>query len=214
MLRTCLDHIAVVAPTLEAGCAYVHDLLGVAPTGGGEHVPMGTHNRLLRLGEGLYLEVIASNPRAPAPGRPRWFGLDELPAEALPRLGSWVLRSDDIQATAAVSRENLGDVTPMARGAFEWLITIPADGRQPLGGVAPALIEWRVGGHPAERLPDCGLALEGLDIFHPDPAAVERLLASLGFDGPVAVHRLPAGQAPHLAARIATPAGLRRLGGA
>lgn len=211
MSRIRLDHIAITAPTLEAGCAYVQALLGVAPAGGGEHARMGTHNRLLRLGEELYLEVIAPNPLAPSPGRPRWFGLDDLAPDAPPRLGSWVLRTKDIQATAAGSCMELGEVTPMARGPFEWLITIPPDGRQPLDGVAPALIEWRVGGHPAARLPDSGLALEGLDIFHPEPAAVERMLASLDFDGPAKIHRSPAGQAPSLSVRIDTPCGLRRL---
>jgi hypothetical protein len=39
---------------------------------------MGTHNRLLKLGEGFYLELIAIDPQAPPPGRPRWFGLDRL----------------------------------------------------------------------------------------------------------------------------------------
>lgn len=212
--KACIDHLAVTAPTLEAGVAYVRDVLGVEPGPGGEHERMGTHNRLLRLGEALYLEVIAPNPAMPAPGRARWFGLDDLAADAPPRLGAWVLRTDDIDAATAAATEALGVVEPMSRGAFEWRITIPADGRQPLGGVAPALIEWRAGGHPAERLPDGGLALEGLDIFHPEPRRVERLLASIGFTGPVAVHALPAGRMPHLAASIATPSGRRRLSGA
>ena len=208
-----IDHLAVTAPTLEAGVAYVREVLGVEPGPGGEHGRMGTHNRLLRLGDSLYLEVIAPNPAMPAPGRPRWFGLDDLAADAPPRLGAWVLRTPDIRAATAAAGAALGDVEPMSRGTFEWLITIPADGRQPLGGVAPALIEWRAGGHPAERLPDCGLALERLEIFHPEPLRVERLLAALGFAGPVAVHELPADEVPYLAARIATPGGLRRLSG-
>lgn len=208
-----IDHLAITAPTLEVGVAYVRDVLGVEPGPGGEHPRMGTHNRLLRLGDALYLEVIAPNPAAPAPGRPRWFGLDALAADALPRLGSWVLRTDDIGAATAAATEALGVVEPMSRGAFEWLITIPSDGLQPLGGVAPALIEWRAGGHPAARLPDCGLALEMLEIFHPDPLRVERLLASISFAGPVVVHALPAGRMPHLAASIATPSGRRRLSG-
>jgi hypothetical protein len=37
---------------------------------------MGTHNRLLKLGAGRFLEVIAIDPEAPAPGRRRWFDLD------------------------------------------------------------------------------------------------------------------------------------------
>ncbi|MEP6971812.1 MAG: VOC family protein, partial [Betaproteobacteria bacterium] len=41
-----LDHIAVTAPTLQAGVDWVHDVLGVAPAGGGEQPAMGTHNHL------------------------------------------------------------------------------------------------------------------------------------------------------------------------
>ena len=37
---------------------------GVAPQPGGKHVAMGTHNALLRLGERVYLEIIAIDPEA------------------------------------------------------------------------------------------------------------------------------------------------------
>ena len=74
-----IDHLTVTAPSLAAGSAFVQEVLGVAPQAGGEHPRMGTHNLLLRLGDSLFLEVIAANPQVPAPDRPRWFGLDQLP---------------------------------------------------------------------------------------------------------------------------------------
>lgn len=37
----------------------------------------GTHNRCLGMEDGIYLEVIAVDPEAPPPSRPRWFGLDD-----------------------------------------------------------------------------------------------------------------------------------------
>jgi Glyoxalase-like domain len=49
MLR--LDHLAVVAGRLDAGVAEVERLLGVTMAGGGKHPLMGTHNRLLGLGD-------------------------------------------------------------------------------------------------------------------------------------------------------------------
>ena len=73
-----IDHIAVTAPSLALGAAWLEQVLGVAPQPGGEHPLMGTHNVLLRLGDDVYLEVIAADPRAAAPARPRWFGLDAL----------------------------------------------------------------------------------------------------------------------------------------
>ena len=62
---------------------------------------------------------------------------------------------------------------------------------------------------PASRLIDHGLALEALELHHPDPARIARLLASLNFDGPVTV---VAAHAPRLVARIATPHGIKTLG--
>jgi len=205
-----LDHIAVAAPTLEAGAAFVTKTLGVSPQAGGEHPRMGTHNLLLRLGDLVYLEVIAANPAAPAPGRPRWFALDSLPGNAVPFLAAWVARTEDIRTWAEKSPEPLGPVESMSRGTLQWLITIPEDGSLPLGP-GPALIQWQPGVHPASKLQDHGLHLVGLDIHHPDPKRVSRLLESLAMEGPLSVKSLPGGAAPYLEARIETPRGVRVL---
>ncbi len=162
-----LDHITLTAPTLEAGADYVRRQLGVEPQPGGEHPHMGTHNRLLRLGEAMFLEVIAVNPAAPAPNRPRWFALDHLAADATPRVAAWVAACEDIDAAvAAAAPLALGNIEAMTRGQASWRITIPADGSLPLQGVAPSLIQWTVTAHPASRLEDRGctlVALEGVD---------------------------------------------------
>lgn len=207
-----VDHIAVTAPTLESGAAFVRECLGISPQTGGEHVRMGTHNLLLRLGDDCYLEVIASNPAACAPARPRWFALDARGADAGPALSAWVARTADIHATLAASCEALGSVEPMSRGSLEWLITIPRDGSLPLGGAAPFLIEWRSEEHPAATLRDAGLSLAGLEIAHPEPDRVSRLLQSLGVHGPISVTRARAGSLPGLVAHIDTPQGRRLLG--
>ena len=66
-----LDHITVTAANLQEGAAWVTQVLGVRPQAGGEHPRMGTHNLLMRLSERSFLEIIAINPAAPAPDRPR-----------------------------------------------------------------------------------------------------------------------------------------------
>ena len=71
-----LDHIAVVAPDLAAGVAWVREALGVEMPPGGRHPEMGTHNHLVGLGPDVYLEVIAIDQDAAAPRHRRWFGLD------------------------------------------------------------------------------------------------------------------------------------------
>ena len=45
-----LDHITVVAPSLETGSAYVEAALGVPPCAGRAQPGMATHNLLLALG--------------------------------------------------------------------------------------------------------------------------------------------------------------------
>ena len=88
-MPTCLDHITVVAPSLDVGSRFVHQALGIEPGPGRTHPGMGTHNRLLALGEFVYLEVIAPDPDAPPVSRPRWFGLDQVTPATLPRLAAW-----------------------------------------------------------------------------------------------------------------------------
>ena len=210
-MRCEIDHIVIAAPDLAAGAGLVRRSLGVAPQAGDEHVRMGTHNLLLRLGDSLYLEVIAPNPNAPDPGRPRWFELDEMSPEAPPRLATWVARTDDIRSTVAASSEPLGKVEPMSRGELSWLITIPADGSLPLAGIAPTLIEWHTQAHPAVRLRETGCSLVRLEAFHPDASRVSALLRSLSVQGEVSVAPLPAGSRPYLVAHIRTPDGLRSI---
>lgn len=163
------------------------------------------------MGDSLFLEVISPDPKAPAPERPRWFGLDGLRPDALPALSAWVVRTTDMQATAAACSESLGNIEPMSRGALDWLITLPTDGSVPLDGVAPALIEWLTDPHLASKLRDCGLSLVELEVFHPEPTRVARLLSSIGLNGPVSVSPLSGGAASRLVAQINTPWGLRKL---
>ncbi|MGM9487658.1 VOC family protein [Ideonella sp. YS5] len=206
-----IDHLTITAPTLEAGAKLVEGALGVSAQRGGQHPRMGTHNLLLRLGDAMFLEVIATDPAAPAPPRPRWFALDELAADAAPGLSCWVVRTSNIRDTAAAATEPLGTVEPMSRGALNWLITLPEDGRPPLGGVGPALIEWHTEAHPAMGLQDLGCRLAGFELLHPQPRRAEALLVSLGFN-PQGV-KVEIVEAPHpaLRARILTPQGLRTL---
>ncbi len=212
MPRCFIDHLVVTAPTLDAGAAYVHRHLGVDLQTGGEHPRMGTHNLLLRLGDSVYLEVLAPNPDAPAPDRPRWFGLDALRPDSPAALRAWVARTTDLGATAAAAPEPLGCIESMSRGTLDWLITIPADGVMPFDGILPALIEWHAASHPAAGLQDRGLSLVGLELRHPEQQRVSRALVAIGMEGPFEV-MAPSGDAgPMLVARIDTPTGVRVLG--
>lgn len=210
-----LDHLVVAAADLELGAAWLEERLGAELTPGGRHAAMGTHNRLLKLGPALYLELIAIDPDAPIPEHPRWFGFDNTALRARiterPRLIHWVARCDDIVAASAASPEPLGDVLDLSRGNFRWRITVPADGHLPGGGLVPSLIQWLSPSHPATLLPDHGCTLMKLEGFHPHPSCIRGTLTSLGLEEALALFPAGAGEAPSLVAYIKTPGGLREI---
>lgn len=202
------DHLVVAAATLEQGEDYVQTTLGARPQRGGKHVAMGTHNSLLKLGPRTFLEVIAVDPDATAPSRPRWFGLDtQGMRQALfsgPRLIHWVARSDDVEAARRVSTVDVGPIHAMERGSFRWRITIPDDGHLPGDGIVPTLIQWPDARHPADTLPDSGLRLAAIAGSHPEPARIRAALAKLGLEDTL---KVTFGQTPRLAAMLQTPRG-------
>ncbi len=203
-----LDHLAIVAPTLEEGVAYVEQTLGVPMAAGGKHPEMGTHNRLLRLGDDIYLEAIAVDPEAPKPKRPRWFGLDD--SEAIRkawnegrRLRAWVARTDDIARDLA-AHAFLGEAIRASRGNRAWTLSIPADGALPWAGLAPSLIAWGAGGSPAPSMPDVGARLAAFSVETPEPESAKRLFATLGVEGGPEIR---AAGSLRLRAEVRTPKG-------
>lgn len=202
-----LDHITVIAPSLEIGASFIYRALGVSTEAGRNHPGMGTHNRLLSLGADTYLEVIAIDPAAPPPARPRWFGLDGLTGASRPRLAAWVANTDDI---AALSVPELGVVETMHRESVSWQMTLTADGSIPLLGAAPALIQRPPGVHPASRLQDVGCRLRRLVIHHPSPEVVRSLLVRIRLRQ-LANIDVQQSEACTLIAEIDTPTGRRTV---
>ena len=208
MNHSYLDHITITTPTLEAGSKFVERVLGVTPQKGGEHPKMGTHNLFLRLGDSIFLEIIACDPNAKKPEHPRWFALDEMNKDTLPQLKTWVVRTENIHSTLENSSEPLGEIEPMSRGENNWLITIPKNGNIPFKGGAPALIQWQMKEHPAQNLKDFGLSLSKLQIYHPEPEKLINLLNSINLKEEVEVLY---GTKAKLNAYIDTPNGPQKL---
>jgi len=221
-----LDHLVISARTLDEGSQYVADTLGVAPAGGGAHPLMRTHNRLLNLWGGVYLEVIAIDPDAAtgAAGtepRPRLFALDAPSTQARlkegPFLSHWVARVERPKQLArwqAQYPERIAPVVPMTRGDFTWALSVPDDGSFPAwqgagDGVIPSLIQWDTPRHPTAVLPETGLALKSLTGSHPRADVVQAQLDWLGAAHLIALHTTA--DAPSLVAEFETPAGLRTL---
>ncbi|MEM7490636.1 MAG: VOC family protein [Pseudomonadota bacterium] len=196
-----LDHIAVSAATLEAGVAHVKTQLGHGMGPGGFHDRMGTHNRLSGMAGGEYLEVIAVDPAASRPDRPRWFDLDR--QSGPPRLSNWIARVDDLDAAVAAHPE-AGVPVALTRGPYRWRMAVPADGILPFDGCFPALIQWD---SDPPSFPESGLALTRLSLTHPDADALRDRLSRLIDDPRVVVAAGP----PGLAAEVETPDGPRTL---
>lgn len=221
-----LDHLVISARTLDEGTQYVADTLGVAPAGGGAHPLMRTHNRLLNLWGGVYLEVIAEDRQAgvPADGgapRPRLFALDDPATHARlakgPYLSHWVARVErpkHLPTWQAQYPQRIAPIVPMTRGEFTWSLSVPDDGAFPAwqrsgDGVLPSLIQWDTVRHPSAVLPETGIALKALKAVHPQAGPVAAQLQWLG-----AAHLIelqPTEGAAALIAEFETPDGLRTL---
>lgn len=198
-----LDHIAIAGETLEAAVAHVEEALGVPLLHGGKHVHFGTHNQLLGLADGLYLEAIAIDPSAPALDYPRWFDLDRF--EGKPRLNNWICRSDDLEAELARLPKGAGRPVALQRGDLRWRMAVPETGILPLSGSFPALIQWDVDVLPGDILPASGVGLRRLEVAHQEAFWLREVL---GLADP-RVQFVPGDAA--LRATFDTPHGVREL---
>lgn len=179
-----IDHLVIGTNDLASGTDWTESRLGAACDGGGAHPLMGTHNRLMRLAGGPYLEVIAIDPDASSPGRPRWFTLDREKTKSRFATGPgalcWVAAVSDIETAVRQCGYDCGQITTVTRGDLQWRLTIPDDGSLPAGGVLPSLIEWPEGMHPVTSLAETDIYLDTIHLTHPDPAHIEACLDRLG----------------------------------
>jgi hypothetical protein len=216
-----VDHLVVAARSLEQGVAWCEATLGVAPGPGGKHPLMGTHNRLLKVANPprfprTYLEIIAIDPEAPAPGRARWFGLDDPALQRslaeCPRLLHWAAgtRHLDMHRWGLVAGGfNPGQTLAASRdtpaGRLEWRIVVRDDGALLAGGTLPTLIEWP-SIHPSDTMADSGLVLQRL-VLRGLPAQAWAVLQPRG------IERVE-GDGPAIEAVLQTPRGLVTLASA
>lgn len=185
-VKNVIDHIAIGASTLDQGVNALRDLLGVEIPRGGKHPDMSTHNCLTRTGDGNFLEVIAIDLDAPAPGRVRWFTLDDPVTQARlnasPGALCWVVGTDDLDGIVANSPFDHGEILHLSRGDLRWRLTVPKDGNLLEGGLLPAFIEWSPGPHPSGGMQDLGIRLKSVQLRHPDPNALQSKLQALSIE--------------------------------
>jgi catechol 2,3-dioxygenase-like lactoylglutathione lyase family enzyme len=136
-MLTGIDHLVIVVPDLDQAHRN-YQALGFTVVPGGRH-PTGSHNALIALADGAYLELIAFYQPSPAH---KWWE----PLHKGGGLVDYCLQTDDLRHdTAALRRAGvpIDDPSPLSRvrpDGYElrWVLSIP---RPPYRGVAPFLIE-------------------------------------------------------------------------
>lgn len=224
-MKTQIDHLVVVANSLEQGVQWCEAKMGVTPGPGGEHERFGTHNRLFKIATQAYpfayLEIIAIHPGAkPSGAGARWFDIDDPALRAAvaiePRLVHFVANTSDIQAARlallAIGIDRGPVVTASRhsrRGLLQWQITVRNDGQRLFNGTVPTLIQWgkhddqdpmRL--HPRNSLPRSGVSLSGISITHPSADKLQTAYEALGLTD-IAVGLGPA----NITATLRTPKG-------
>lgn len=223
-LTSQVDHLVVVAASLDQGVKWCERVLGITPGPGGEHGLMGTHNRLFTVASSAfpraYFEIIAINsgaksPRV-APAR-RWFDLDDHElqlrlAKTGPQLAHFVASTPRVSAAVrALSSLGLdrGEVLEASRmtpqGLLRWKITVREDGQRLFYGALPTLIQWG-DVHPVDGMAPSGVTLQSLHASHPRPDALRGGYEAIGLAG-VGLAEGP----PNLIATLQTPRGLVTL---
>ena len=176
------DHIAIGASSLEQGVEFIEQKLGVKIPFSGVHDQMGTHNHLMQIGDGMFLELIAINPAATPANAPqkRWFDLDnpqlQQQLKHQPKLLTWVARTPDLKSETTDLSVDIGDIHHVTRGALTWQITIPKNGKLTEHGLFPTLIEWQNNQTPAPHMANLGIKLTSFTLTHPQPENFNSLL--------------------------------------
>ena len=193
MALSTIDHIVIGAANLEKATEKVEGLLQTKFSTSGKHSLMATHNRLARLQNSAYVEIIAIDPSASFPKscfqEQRWFSLDSATTQRRLTTGPqplcWVVAVNNIEQFASNCGYSPGRVTEMSRGDFRWKLTVPNNGDLSEGGILPVLIEWPKGKNPAEAMPESNLVLKQITLFHPSPDFIEPILSAMDIAGPI-----------------------------
>ncbi len=227
-MHTQIDHLVIVAQSLEQGVQWCEATLGITPGPGGEHTLYGTHNRLFKVASPAnpmaYVEIIAINPAAVRPKRAcptRWFDMDNPALQKAvakePRLVHFVVNTPDIRAARMAIRMQGIDRGPAIaasrrtnRGTLNWQISVRADGQRLFDGCMPTLIQWGKPDatdplklHPRNTLTRSGVTLQSLEVTHPSAAKLQAAYDAIELNRV----RVTEGSA-NLIATLQTPKGL------
>ncbi len=202
-----LDHLLWEELRLSEGEKRFAEATGVTPAFGGEHPGAGTHNSLLSLGRGKYLEIIALNPAHPKAANL----LKETPPGFTPRLFTFGVRAYDLTFVerlvedADLNVAGLHDVSRLSPNGqvLEWRTVIV--GGHDFGNLVPFFTRCGDMDHPSQTSPK-GCELLEFSVGHPDHHELSRVYKALRVNVPVF-----GSEHPQLRAVLATPRGVVTL---
>ena len=193
MIQSSIDHIVIGATDLEKATKKVEDLIEADFSTSGKHPLMATHNRLIKLQNSIYMEVISIDPSASIPQssaqKKRWFSLDSPSTKCrlslAPQPLCWVAAVDNIEQAVSNCGYNPGRIIEVTRDELRWRLTVPENGKLSFDGVLPILIEWPNGKNPAKKMLESNLCLQQLTLFHSNPKRIKHVLSKLNISGPI-----------------------------
>jgi len=172
-----VDHILLGIDDLDRGIQQFEQLTGVRPVKGGKH-PRGTHNALVSLGDGTYLEILAVQPDVEPPKD--YADLKQL--HSLTPIGCAVSSTDSAQlrnrliaAGLAVTESSEGSRTTPAGTTLSW----QTFGLKDEFEEAPFFIVWSPqSAHPSTTSPT-GCKLQQWRVAGPHLKNLEQLRSAL-----------------------------------
>ena len=143
-----LDHIVFGATTLEEGTDFIENILQTKLSDIGYHKDMGTHNRVIKISNEVYLEVVAIDPKMNDLKNKKWFNLDnsslQLKLKKSPQIVGYVIENNN-----RIPLKYYDSFFEASRANYRWKFAMPSCNNNNLDieiietGIIPSLISWK-----------------------------------------------------------------------
>ena len=143
-----LDHIVLGSFTLEEGTEFLENILQAKLSDIGYHKDMGTHNRVIRISEKVYIEVVAIDPKRKNLNNRKWFNLDNSNLQSKlkisPQIIGYVIENKDRNIN-----KYYDPFFEASRDSYKWQFAMPTfknnilDSEIIEAGIIPSLISWK-----------------------------------------------------------------------
>ncbi|HEX6324001.1 MAG TPA: VOC family protein [Vicinamibacterales bacterium] len=198
-----IDHLILGIDDLDRGIADFEGMTGVRPVIGGVHPGRGTRNALVSLGEGVYLEIIAPDPKQSVESD---MVRELKPLMTLTPVG-WAVGTDDLfslQAKLQAREIRHGAAMPGSRALpdgsrLQWSTT---EVTLPQHNWMPFFIKWSdPAKHPSRTSPS-GCSLTSAEIQDPNPDPLTHVFSAIRLKVPA-----KRGEASRMTIRLKCPKG-------